>query len=500
MSLENNLPVLKDYIAEHFADAIGYQRDLNNILEGSLLKYVEDKMRLELNPKAFQRARGRIPAINVLSKVVDKLSALYTESPKRDTENPIDRELMSYYVKEIDLDSQMAFANKLFNTNKYVALEPYVDNRTPQLRVIPAHQFLVYSDNEIDPLKPTVFIKFRTIDGSKYTPIAEKLKNSTFNIYSDKEFLVVDGMGNIRRDLMVGNEDGINPYQVLPFVYISTSSLDLIPMKDSDIMTMATLAPLLFSDLNYAIQYLSHSILYGIDLNISDLEMNPDSFWLLNSQDGENKNPQIGAIKPEVDIDKVLTAIKEQLMLWFETKGLKAAGQGTSQISNASGIAKIIDESDTTEARKKQMKIFQKAESNLWYLISQMHKVWAYTNIIDEKRIFSEDFEVAVEYEDMKPLDNEIEKLNEIKLKLDMGLISKRMAIKMANPDLSEEQLLALEQELVGEEGKAIANIKTMQPEATSSDMSDMEMEEEMGNNSKMSDNMQQDVMQDGQE
>jgi hypothetical protein len=263
---------------------------------------------------------------------------------------PIDKDLLSYYEKSYNINTQLDEANRLYNTNKYVAVEPYLEENSPRLRVLPANKFMVYSDDKLNPTNMTVFIKLMELPKNNYQSLDEQREKTIFYLYSKEEFLIIDGRGTIRYDLMAqaGIEDGINVYGAIPAIYIAQSKIDLIPMKDTDTFNMSVLAPLIFSDLNYSIQFLSHSVFYGIDVDVANLEMNPDSFWEVTSKPGENSKPQIGTIKPEVDITESIENIKEQMAIWFDTKGLKSNTNAQGSVDTLSGIAKLIDSADTT--------------------------------------------------------------------------------------------------------------------------------------------------------
>jgi hypothetical protein len=439
------------HVKKYFPETVGYQRDLINIVEGGLLPYVKEQMKKELSAKAYERAVGRIPPINIFLKLVEKLSALYTHGVARYTENAIDQDLVAYYEKELELNSRMASGNKMFNTNKYFALEPYsitdeMGKIEIKLRILPANKFIVYSDDSIDPTNPTAFIKISNYVNGLNMTAEESFEKSIFFIYTDTEFIPVNGKGELQPQYLNEN-GGINPFGMIPYVYGSSSEIDLIPMKDEDSFLMSKLPAIILADLNYSVQYQCHSVLYGIDLNVGDLEMNPDSFWLLNSQEGDNKKPAIGTIKPDADIDKVVALIKEELSMWYESKGLKVNTSGNLN-NSISGVAKLIDEADATEARAKQINIFTAIEKNFWKLLSQMHNYYVSAGMLEETRKFSDEFEINIEFASMKPIVDDKQKLEEIKLRLEMGLTSKFRALKEANPTLTDGEIKQLMDEI----------------------------------------------------
>lgn len=449
--LKELVPELMNYVKFKNESHVVYNKKLLDIWEGQLQKYIEESLMVELTPRAYARAKERIAPINILNKMVDKLSTVYIEAPSRECkeENEIDKELLEYYEHKLDLNNSLRLSNEMLNLHKYFALEPYLsESGTPSLRVIPADKFLVWSDNPLDPTKMTVFIKFMGTKLISSERTTDSLGNTTenaedavrevamFHLYSDQEFIECDSEGGIHNYQP-------NPYGKIPFVYGSNSQLRLLPMPDADSFSMTTLVPKLLTDINYATQFQSHSIVYGIDIDPQNLEGNPDAFWVINSAEGENKNPQIGTIKPEVDTDKVISMIQSEMAMWIDSKGLKVGNIGSLTIDNAaSGVAKMIDEADTTNIRKKQVNTFKKVEADLWSLLKTMHNTWVVTNQLkDVTRGFSDEFKVAVTHADQRVVVDTTKELADIKTMIELGLITKYQALTKLHPEASQEEI-----------------------------------------------------------
>jgi len=279
-------------------------KDLFTINEGQLLPFVEEAMNEELSATAFKRARNRIAPINIYPKVINKLSTLYIEPPSRVavddpqdeivTDTDTNQTILDYYSKEFSIDPNMINAQKQFNVNRYDALEPFLDladplNPRPKLRVLPAHQFLVWSDDPVDPTKVTVFIKilghFKKMDSMLHEgqEIPMQKEVTVFMLYDNDQIIAIDSDGEPRPEFMPKDAEGNsiieNPFGTIPFTYISNSNFSLLPLPNTDDKPMTILAPIIATDLNYAHQYLSHSIIYSIDGEIENLSANPDSIW-----------------------------------------------------------------------------------------------------------------------------------------------------------------------------------------------------------------------------
>lgn len=448
---------------------------LFKINEGELLPYVEQAMMMELSPTAFDRARKRISPINVLPKMIQKLSTLYGRGVSRVVEEDdeegaqsleTNQEIMDWYVKEFGMDPRMHLSQEQYNLNKYTALEPYLDTNgaepLPKLRVLPAHTFWVYSDNAMDPTQETVFIKVLGNFNKQTGEVDEQGRFETRSVtvfmgYTDTDIIAFDNEGELRTEFMRENPEGINPFGKIPFIYISSSEYSLVPNPDTDTFPLTVLIPKLLTDLNYASQFQSHSIIYSIDANIEGLSGNPDSIWQIKSDvtdDGTGeKRAQIGSLKPEVDVPETLELIKTQAMMWLDTKGLKASSVGDLSIENAaSGISKLIDESDATAVREAQATKYKDVEREFWELLGVMHNTWLdMGENLKEKRRVTGNLSVRVDFPPQEPVKDE-EKIIRIEtMKLQERLTSRRRAVAAANPDIDETELELLLEEIEAE-------------------------------------------------
>jgi hypothetical protein len=133
------------------------------------------------------------------------------------------------------------------------------------------------------------------------------------------------------------------------------------PYPNYDDLHMCLLLPLLLTDLNFALRFQSHSIIYGVNIKAENLAMTPNSFWSFESS--PNEQVQLGTIEPKVEVDKMLSAIEQQFLLWLDTKNIKVQSLASN---NLSGIAKAIDNSSIDEQIQANQKIFKRIEIILW--------------------------------------------------------------------------------------------------------------------------------------
>lgn len=466
--LREMVPDIMQHVRNH-TEFMTYNNRLFLVHEGQLRKEIEDSLRKELSDKAYNKAIQRVPSINLLVRIIDKLSRVYSEPVVRTTETPSDSALVEFYERMACVSERMGNANRMYNLQKCAAIEPFIQDGYPQIRILPAHQFLVYSDDLINPLRPTVFIKFMgkhrnlpftDVNGRK-TEVDEVREVQLYYLYSDDEILVIDSEGAARPDVMGEREiSGINPVGRIPFVYVNRSDFRLIPVPDTDTLENTILVPKLLADLNYAVQFQSHSIFVATDLDVpANMAIAPDTVWELKSTE-ETRQGRIDAIKPSVDIESVITLIKATLAIWLESRNIKAGEMGqVSPGDAASGVARIIDEADATQDRQLQCGRFQYAERDLWDLLAVMHNFWLETGQLEDGLTrFSESFDISVRFGDQKPVVTDREKAETIQIKLQAGLMTKRQAVREMYPNFTDAEVDQYVAELEAERRREVGN------------------------------------------
>jgi hypothetical protein len=452
--------ILKEKIIKYIRDnkdQLAYEQDIFEILEGDVGKFLKMALGEQLNPKAANEAMQRSCPINILRKIIDKLSKIYSQGVVRIASNPSDQELMDSY----DVNDYFMEANHQFNAYKRAGIEIYHDSEEGKVsfRTIPTYLYLPYSSSTIDPMKMTEFIKF--------------YEDKTL-VYSDDELLAFDEFGN---PIQLEN-GGVNEYGIIPFAYISRSKYLILPKSDSDMKQMSILFPVLLSDLNFSIKYLTNPIIYGVDVDCGNLQRNPNVFWSFKTiEDG--KTPSIGSITPDADIKGILDNVKEQMSFWLETKNIKAdaIGVGSSDQSQ-SGLALLIRNIDTTEDRNQQIIYFKKLEKDFWKRLAVIHNYLASIGAIEDRRTFSEDFDPIIKFPQQKPLEDRQQIVSRLKAELDAGFISRELAIKELNPEMDEEQIDELMEEIDEDVIKPLKEI--VKPPMKMDEEMDKEMSGEM--------------------
>lgn len=430
---EQRLELIK-YIKSHDA-FIKENKVKEDIYSGNLLPYIEKVLKDTLSPSYYDKIKERIIPINVYPRVIDKISKVYAYGVSRKTDDKY-KEVLEFYEKKFKIDTKMMYADRYANMFKGYSMEPFYDDfsNDVKLRVSPFDRFLVYSSNPNDSLDANIFIKFmgkRKVSGDKEKRI--------FYTYSNEEFDAFDEDGHSYMAALEGNE-GVNPYGVIPQVYGNRDANKLIPTQDTDIVAMTKMIPVLMTDLAGAIMFQCFSIIYMINAEESNFELNPNALWIINVDPKSEKETKIGTIKPEADIDKVLNYIKNVFAFWLETKGIKAGSIGELNGANmASGISKVIDEMDVSELRRENSKYFKADEELFWSKMIHIHNAWVDAGYVNGMPKLGDDFVVEITYGDPEPLVNEDAILDREIKKLDKSLTTKERALQRIEPDISDD-------------------------------------------------------------
>lgn len=449
--------IKKRKIFEYVAKCKGqlaYDEDIFNILEGDVGYYLGAALKEQLNEKAACEAMQRACPINILRKIIDKLSKIYSQGVTRIATNPSDQELVDSY----DVNDYFMEANHQFNSYKRAGIEIYhdPDEQKVSFRNIPPQYYLPYSSSKIDPLKMTELIK---------------IYEDMTMVYSDETLEAFDKEGNP----ILLPSGGINEYGIIPFSYITRSKYLIMPKSDTDMKQMSILFPVLLSDLNFSIKYLTNPIIYGVDVDCGNLQRNPNVFWSFKTIE-EGKTPTIGSVTPDADIAGILNNVKEQMSFWLETKNIKADAIGVNNADQSqSGLALLIRNIDTTEDRNQQIIYFKKMEQDFWKRLAKIHNYLADIGAIEDRRKFSEDFEITVKFPMQKPLEDRSQTVTRLKEEVDAGFTSREMAIKELNPDLDEDQIDELLEEI---DEDMIIDKKPTVPEKPTEMMNEMDDED----------------------
>jgi hypothetical protein len=251
--------------------------------------------------------------------------------------------------------------------------------------------------------------------------------------------------GGAAGEYLIENQ-GINLIGVIPFVYGKRQKNKLIPTLDTDMLAMAKAIPTELADGSGAQMFQSFSIMYGIDVESDNMTMSPNAFWSIKSDKDSDKAPQLGVLTPTADTNNVISFIMSKFVLWLETKGVRVGSVGSVDSGNsASGIAKVIDEIDVWELKKKSQMWFKKDEEELWNeKMPKIHNYWIKSGMLKpDIGLLPENYnpQITVEFEAPSPMVSRSQEIADIKSELDIKTMTLKQAIQKLHPSYNEEQI-----------------------------------------------------------
>ena len=411
------------------------------VAEGGQRAYVDERLQA-LFPKSYQTMR--VSDISISNKVLSKVSKAYKDAPIRIMGNQTDA--VNEILDNADFNSVMAEFDRDFNRQRYGLL--WVNNIEDEIKVHSLKGFesftkrnrktgelelvvLNYPNNEITTNG------FSDSDG-----IEQKLSESqddtaaesvTYAMWT-KDFHAVwttrrNGESvTIDKNMIENNEEGINPLGMIPFVYRSkSSSLDL------PFLNQLTEQSIVYNLLN-ADRLTSMSIQgYGqlvmkLPENMSQATVHSGMTTAIvlpiiegaetqASAEYINPNPDLSGMKETIN-DYAADIVSEHL---GDTQA--ASGQSFS-----SGLERLIANVDVSDKIADNRKIYASMEKEVVKIIQ------AYEQLAES------DKELVTIFEKSKVLISDTEILANIKVRMEMGLLTKVEALQIIDPNLTPDQ------------------------------------------------------------
>ncbi|MEY3881510.1 MAG: hypothetical protein RIQ94_2306, partial [Pseudomonadota bacterium] len=279
-----------EYVRSHSV-LLKTNKEALDIYDGNLKPYIDNILKTSLSSNYYNAIKDRILPINILQRYVNKVSTTYSKPPKRECENPAHKEFLDFYSDAFSINNSAMICDVYSNLFKGFAWEPYVDkDGLPALRELPFDRFLVMSNSKTSPEDETIFIKIMGNKGDSDDTVL-------LHVYTDLEFDAFYMGGESADEYMIENQ-GINLYGVIPFVYGKRQKHKLIPTLDSDMLSITKAISVQLSDMAGALMFSCFPILYGIDINAENVVLTPNAFWSMKSDKDSDKTPVIGVLQP----------------------------------------------------------------------------------------------------------------------------------------------------------------------------------------------------------
>jgi hypothetical protein len=439
-------------------------------------RYLLEELSREFTAESISELR--LDTTNILKKIINKRSSLYSQrGPIRTANNPSNQMLLDYYVEELEFNQLMAKANKYFNLFSNTVIYVYPKGNELQAMVLPSYLYSGVPDTyDRCDARAWVLNSF-TEDGtitlyddvpangpegfSRQVPFKttgdlvnsnERTDASTprqYIFWTDEEHFTCDQNGNkIVFDPSLGNEQFLNPINKMPLISLNKDrDSEFWAEQGEDLIDGAIQLQKMLSDVATIAKMQGFSLLCvtGPEQPAS-LKISLNKAVFLKSVEGQ-PTPTISYVQASSQIDQYMAMIMEKLGLLLTTNDMnpKEIGGSLSPRTFSSGFQALIEQADTLMAISADKPVLIDAEKDTWEVIALWHNfMYDSGNLEPEAQAlgkFSDDFSVSIVFREMKPMVSEQEILQAIQTKTNLGLITRRDALKQLNPDLTEEEI-----------------------------------------------------------
>lgn len=478
--------VIRDIVAPAEVTRRTLQKRRHDIYKDGGKQFLIDQIEREFGQEALKEMR--LAPINLLKKIVNKRSSIYKKAPTRTCLAESDQKLVDHYVEEMKLNQLMQKANRYFTLASNTVIYTRPHNGKLCANVVPCWLYSVVA-NTYDQSKIEAYIFNSFLEAGRVGPSSvpsatgqgvnlaklEHVPNQTVNsdtnpsetdnrqfiFWTKDEHQTRTGKGElVVLDPDKEEEQFVNPIGRLPVVNIAKDrDNECWATQGEDMVDLTIAIQLGWSDLLTVAKNQGFSILTIVSEDEPKkltIGVNK-AVWLKARAQGPV--PSISYVQGSSPLSEYKDLLMDLLGLLLSTNDMdpQAIGGSKSTRTFTSGFHALIAMSDNLEATEADKPTLLAAEKEQWEVIKSWHN-WLFdsgTEMDEEAKAlgkFSDDFEIQIQYADIKPLESEDEVLNRIDKERKLELITRRDALKKLYPDLSDKQiddkLKAIEEEM----------------------------------------------------
>jgi len=440
--------------------------------------FVVEQLQKQFDSSTVKEMEYCLANISLCRKVIDKLARVYNNGVRREVAG--DEQLTSAIEelsKELEINSELRKANKFLKLQKNLAfyVKPcpisYADGSEKYtLKLEPMNPYLYDAvEHYYDRTKPMCFIlsdfeystaQYTSLDaatvGRTASPdpqgvkkgdgidqaIADQpddAKTKQFVWWSDSYHFVTDESGTI---ISEGTE---NPIKMMPIVnFALDQDGQFWAQGGDDLIDGSILINSILTHNQHVAITQGYGQFYMKGKNLPrNIKIGPSKAILMEYDEGEPV-PEIGYASSNPQIDALRGLVESYIALLLTTNNLStsavAAQLGQSNMA-PSGIALMIDKAESMEDVNDQRQIFLDKEHEIWEIIAAWLNL--YGDMLDDSLkgyALPEEIEMNIKFHDAPVVVSESEKLQNFKLRKELGLDSMLDLIMKDNPSLTKQE------------------------------------------------------------
>lgn len=421
--------------------------------------------------------------ISIVKKVINKKARSYRGQVMRSTGEEVVTAQITSLAAAMGLNDQLKKADSTTELQNNSALF-VLPEKTPEGRirfrstVLGPHQYDVIEDAR-NPERPAAIILSEYVDDQTQRSfntsqvqaidaeatvigdqiiaqgpgITEMKKGETFIWWTDSYHFTTDESGVILNEVSpVGLE---NPISMMPAVTIDKNQDgNYWGAGGQDLVDGAILVNIMATDMN-AIMYMQgwgQLVISGPNIP-TEYHVGPHTALVLETREGQTA-PNVSLISNNPPIDSWLKVIEQYVALLLSTNDLStsAVSMRLDASSFPSGIAMLVDKSEAVGSIDDRRQSFAKAERRIWKIAAAWSQLYGAAGQLDGEfadiGMLPADVEVSVRYQGEEQIVTEKEKLEIMKMRKELGLVTHLDLIMADNPNMTRDEALVKLEEI----------------------------------------------------
>lgn len=470
-------------------------------LKDKTSNYVMDLLTKQFDANTVVEMQYAISNISILRKIIDKLAKVYANGVKRTGATDKDTKALEEAAEYLKMDSVMKKTNRYYrtfwNTLTFVrpmkntdASEEGKDLYDIKVEVLPPFKYDAVEDGNnperaiaivLSDYAPTRRPLYaigdaatanrqqpqvgQVIEGGtktqSYTPGQTGITQGDGGAGEDKKEYVwwtknyhftTNAKGTIIASYL--NEDGStdNPIKKMPFVNFAGDQDGCFWAEGGeDLVDTGIKINVDISNVKHIGSQQGYGQLYMTGKNLpKSVKVGPTHCIQLEQSDKDEPAPTIGILSSNPPLADLKALIEMQVALMLSTNNLSTSGFSVSLSGGkdfASGIAMMIDKSESIEDIDDQAKVFIEREPLVWVLVYAWLDAYRSSNsLTEEAKVLKqvkkpEDVDLA--FPSPKPVVSESDELDVLQKRKDLGLNTEIELLMRDDPSLTEEAAAA---------------------------------------------------------
>lgn len=486
------------------------------VLKDKVKNYVLDELLKQFDPDTVREMSYSIANISVGRKIIEKLARVYSAGVKREGKSEKETKQIEALAKRLRLNQNMKRANKYMKAHrnclvgvlpceyekngskqyglKVHVLEPYlydaIEHEYDRERAV----FYIISDFKAK--NPTLYTTGDAAKGDRGVTMPQVkppsdgkdqmiadpddgLKDERYIWWSDSFHFTTNGKGEILPNAE-GKMDVTNPILENPYENFAIDQDGKFWAEGGDdIFDGSVRVNSMITNMDHigVMQGYGQFYMKGKGLP-SIVKTGPNKIIKMEVENSDDPDPSIGFASS----DPKLTELKDQIIMYvalllstnnLSTRAVAAELDGSTDV--ASGVAIMLDKAESVEDVEDQRQIFLDSEPNILRKAAKWLGIYKLRGLLQEAwgdALMDPNTEFTMQFQDPGTIMSEKEKLENLKLRKDLGINLLVELIMKDDPSLTQEQAEKKLMDLLAEKQKMAALLKP-EPEEADNDPAD---------------------------